>query len=441
MSELEQVVQAKTISQVGLLGCRNVVGVGVGYRTARRNVTAELSVVVLVRDKLPRAALSDFDLVPQEVGGVRTDVIEVGDIRPLNRLRLPASAENGHTARRRPAPGGVSVGHFQVTAGTLGCIVRDRLTGERLILSNNHVLANGNDAAAGDPILQPGPADGGEVGRDTLAYLERFSSIRYSNEPATCNVAQAYARFGNYLARVYGAHHRLQAYQAHPAAINRIDAAVARPVRPQDIIDEVFEVGPVCGTADAALGMSVIKSGRSSGYTTGTITILDATINVNYDFDRAARFDGQIVATPMSQGGDSGSLVLNAGERRAVGLLFAGSGQATIFNPIELVLDRLQVSLPAPASKSIERRSQIERAQAAKTAHAAELLELPNVVGVGLGLMRTGGVRGDEIGLVVMVERIVPEESLTPDERIPSEIDGVAVEVRVAGKVVAGSLH
>lgn len=438
MSDFEQVVEAKTVSQTALLARRNVIGVGVGYRAARRSLTTELSVVVLVRDKLPRAALSEFDLVPQEVGGVRTDVIEVGDIRPLNRLRGFAFAENGHTTRRRPAPGGVSLGHYLVTAGTFGCVVRDRASGERLILSNNHVLANGNAASAGDPILQPGPADGGEVGRDTLAYLERFVPIRYGSEPATCSVAQAYARFGNLLARIAGASHRLQAYQANPTAVNHIDAAIARPVHQGDILDDIFEIGPVCGTAPPALGMGVIKSGRTTGYTSGTITVLDAAISVNYGFDRSALFNGQVVSSPMSQGGDSGSLALTSNERRAVGLLFAGSSKATIFNPIQLVLDRLRVTLPEAAPKALPRRSAADRAQAVKTAHSAGLLALPNVVGVGLGLMRPDGNRGDEIGLVVLVERIVPEETLAPEDRIPAEIDGVPVEVRLTGKVTAG---
>jgi hypothetical protein len=47
----------------------------------------------------------------------------------------------------------------------------------------------------------------------------------------------------------------------------------------------------------------------------------------------------------MSKPGDSGSLLVAADSQQAVGLLFAGSDQTTIFNPIQAVLDGLQVSL------------------------------------------------------------------------------------------------
>src|SRR4030067_2386517 len=98
----------------------------------------------LVRQKVPPAALTAETMVPREINGVRTDIIQVGEIRALQ----------SRTDRWRPAPGGVSIGHFRITAGTFGCVVRDRASGSRLILSNNHVLANSNDASPGDAILQ-----------------------------------------------------------------------------------------------------------------------------------------------------------------------------------------------------------------------------------------------------------------------------------------------
>jgi hypothetical protein len=47
----------------------------------------------------------------------------------------------------------------------------------------------------------------------------------------------------------------------------------------------------------------------------------------------------------MSQGGDSGSLVVAGDSQNAVGLLFAGSAQSTIFNPIQAVLDCLELEI------------------------------------------------------------------------------------------------
>src|SRR3990172_2465471 len=136
MSEFEQVRQAKTFHKAALLNRPNVVGVGVGYKTTGKQETSDLCVVVMVRQKMPLVDLPEEAIVPQEVAGGRTDMVQVGFIRALE---TP-------TDRWRPAPGGVSLGHYQITAGTLGGVVYDRMTGERLILSNNHVMANSNNA-------------------------------------------------------------------------------------------------------------------------------------------------------------------------------------------------------------------------------------------------------------------------------------------------------
>jgi hypothetical protein len=266
---------------------------------------------------------------------VPVDVVEVGLLRTFQ----------ARTDRWRPAPGGVSLGHYKITAGTFGAVVRDRNTGDRLILSNNHVLANSNDAAAGDPVLQPGPADGGQMRTDTIAQLERFVPLVYDTAPAACDVATGVAEAANAVAQLLGSKHRLEALQSDPMASNAMDAAVARPVDDADILDEILEVGEVQGTAPAQLGMPVRKSGRTTSFTTGEITILDATVTVAYGAGRTARFDNQIVTSAMSQGGDSGSLLVAGDMQQAVGLLFAGSEQTTIHSPIQIVLDSLEVDI------------------------------------------------------------------------------------------------
>lgn len=428
MSLLEEIQQAKSAHRAALLARPNVVGVGIGYKTSRGRVLDELSVVVMVRQKLAPVSLSGADFIPREVDGVRTDVLEVGELRPLI----------DHTARFRPAPGGVSLGHYQVTAGTLGCVVRDQSSGARLILSNNHVLANRNDASLGDPILQPGPADGGTLERDVIALLERFEPIRFNEEPPTCSVAQAYAQFGNLLAHWTGSHHQVQVVRADPGASNLIDAALARPILDSDLLDEILEIGPINGEIEAELGMPVSKSGRTTAFTSGSINILDATVTVNYGNSRTATFEKQIVTTPISEGGDSGSLLVASEGKQAVGLLFAGSSQATLYNPIQAVLSALKVSLPGAQAKSlVDRRAEVEKAQAVKEAYTPALMAKPNVVGVGLGLHRAEGQRTEQIGLVVMVSEKLPEALLAPEDRIPAEIEGIPVDVRVVGEIKA----
>ena len=333
MSEQAQVAQIKELHKEAILARPNVVGVGTGYKVTEGHRTDELCVVTLVRQKIPKAGLPPGALVPQAVDGVSVDVIEVGDLRALR----------ARTDRWRPAPGGVSLGHYQVTAGTFGSIVRDRATGARLILSNNHVLANTNDAQQGDPILQPGAADGGQVDADTIAHLERFCPIDFKVSPPACSVATGLAGLANLLARLLGSKHRLQAIRSDQKASNLVDAAVARPLNDNDVLDEILEIGAVNGTTPAMLGLSVRKSGRTTGFSVGEITVLDATVTISYGPDRSARFENQIVTPAMSQGGDSGSLLVATDTLQAVGLLFAGSEQTTIHNPIRTVLDCLEV--------------------------------------------------------------------------------------------------
>lgn len=336
MTELYEVREAKAAHTAALMARPNVVGVGVGRRIADGVQTDELCLSVLVADKIAIEGLAPDSLVPSQLGSVPTDVVQIGTVW----------ANQAPTDKFRPAPGGVSIGHYQISAGTLGCVVRDRATGDRLILSNNHVLANSNSAQVGDPIIQPGGADGGTVTNDLIARLERFCPIDFGTSPGSdCGIASAYVDIGNAIAGLLGSRHRVTVLQTNPQAVNLVDAAVARPINDDDVLDEILHIGEVSGTVEGTLGMQVRKSGRTTGYTTGVITTIEATVSVNYGLGQVATFENQFVAGPMSEGGDSGSLVVALDSQAAVGLLFAGSAQSTIFNPIEAVLDCLDVEI------------------------------------------------------------------------------------------------
>lgn len=424
MSEFEQIRQAKSLHKAALLARPHVVGLGLGYKTTHGRMTTELSLVVLVRHKVPAMNLFPDQLIPQEVDGIRTDVLEVGDLRPLL----------GRTDRWRPAPGGVSIGHYRITAGTLGGIVYDRKTGDRLILSNNHVLANSNKASLGDPILQPGPVDGGQLGRDVIARLERFYPLRFNTEPAECRAAQVYVQLGNFLARAIRSRHQFQAQRYSLRRYNQVDAAVARPLIDAAVLDQNLEIGQIEDVTQPVLGMTVRKSGRTTSFTTGEILVTDATISIYYDPQRLATFEDQIVTTAMSQGGDSGSLLVASERPHAVGLLFGGSNQSTLHNPIKHVLDSLDVTLKTPAGEpKMVQRTAAEKAQAVKQAYQDTLMAKKNVVGVGIGLRHRNGQRTDELGLVVLVSKKVPQAFLDPQDIIPSEIEGIPVDVKEVG--------
>ncbi len=315
-----------------LLARDGVVATGVGYKVTGGRRTDTPAVICSVTRKRPIAQLAPGDLVPPMVAGVATDVIETGRIR----------AFQPPTGRFRPAPGGVSIGHRDITAGTLGCLVKKG--GETFILSNNHVLANSNDAQVGDAILQPGPVDGGTVARDRIAILEAFVPIRFQQPepPSQCSFATAVIALLNAGCRAIASRTRYRIVSIQQQE-NLVDAAIARPLNAADVADRIHEIGTIAGTASATLGMALKKSGRTTGLTTGAVDQIDVTVDVQYGPGQVARFTDQLLAGAMSQGGDSGSAVLDD-RSRLVGLLFAGSDTTTIINRIEHVFTALGVT-------------------------------------------------------------------------------------------------
>lgn len=248
------------------------------------------------------------------------------DLRPVNIIPTGPIDAYAHRHRERPSPCGISVAHVQVTAGTQGALARGR-SGPRmnrmLLLSNNHVIANSNAAAAGDPIVQPGPLDGGHDPADRIAILEKWVPMDFS-----------------------------------AAGVNYVDCATAwcwpDRVRREFIYRSggawaYFRVGST--PLPAVIGLPVGKSGRTTQLTSGRVIDVNASIRVNYGGGRVANFRDQITirgngTTLFSQGGDSGSLIWTWDSRRLpVGLLFAGGGQFTFANKIQRVLDALDITL------------------------------------------------------------------------------------------------
>lgn len=403
-----QLLEAQKRFQYQLLAKANVVGVGIGYKNAFGEPNDELAIVALVDRKKPATALHDSDKIPPEIQGVKTDVVETGQF-----YAQQAQPNTGARSAWRPViPGGVSIGHYKVTAGTLGVMVRDRLTGAYLLLSNNHVLANSNDALIGDPILQPAATDRGINPQDVVARLERFVPLAYIGDPISppapvqppppstpppsptqppappsepsapppspvqppapmpppassrCDIADAVVTLGNVLAALNGSDKRLSAMSvsaqsAPPSPVyatsvsaqmaiaeNAVDCAVAKPLNVTMFSNEIRYIGRISGVLSPSLNARVRKVGRTTDYTEGTITLVNATVDVGYNTavgPKTARFVGQVITSGMSMGGDSGSLVVDLSTGQAVGLLFAGSGTASIFTPIQRVLDALSV--------------------------------------------------------------------------------------------------
>jgi len=306
----------------------NVNGLAAGIKWKNGQPTGEPALLVLVDHKVAADELARSETIPKTLGGVQTDVLAIGAPTILPGGAVADAGIETLTRRARPAQSGYSVGHFRITAGTLGTCVYDILPGGGIsppvhgigvppryyILSNNHVLANSNLGLPGDPILQPGPYDGGVDPSDRIGRLSRFVPI------------------------VYG-----------PTSSNLVDAAIAEG-QFHDLDRGIYWIGAVDGwrrRTGVTVGMNVMKTGRTTSFTTGRITAISAIVTVGGYPGGSARFTDQIVTTNISAGGDSGSLVLTREGccRIAVGLLFAGSSVATIVNQIENVRALLRVEV------------------------------------------------------------------------------------------------
>ena len=327
--------------------------------------------------------------------------------------------------------------------GTLGSLVQK--SGTQYILSNNHVLARTNKAPIGEDIIHPGLIDQnpvcGKDNNDIVADLTALKTISFKT-----------------------------------GTTNTIDAAIAQirtgAVDTVDTTGSILDIGQVStSTVTPNIWMAVKKSGRTTGLTTGTITAINVTADIYYSKQcgigsQKARFVNQIMIGPggFSKGGDSGSLIVenvacsdaSPARPRAVGLLFAGSSSVTIANTIGNVLSAFGVSMVGGCSSSgkIEEKSLFRRmiawlfpaaraeqelpvnptavaaASQAKNRHENALLDIPGVVGAGVGL--SGVAQGQ-----VVIEVYVKELSEGLIRTIPKRLDGVSVEIVETGEIVA----
>jgi len=279
--------------------------------------------------KHPKQALAKKDIIPATVAGIPTDVIEVGYIRALQ----------GRTDRWRPAPGGVSIGHYKITAGTLGMtVLKD---GVKMILSNNHVLANSNNAQIGDEIFQPGPHDGGSSA-DTIAWLHSFVPIIFHGDDGDdwCLFSECYAKFFNFWAWLFRRTHRMRIFNTYQM-YNKVDCALAEPLIEDDLRGDILDIGVPNAFGEVVVNDKIIKSGRTSAYTSGSVQAVEAYVGVGYGGGRVAYFEDQIITSHMLDPGDSGSIVLREDKKTVVGLGFAGSAEVSIINRIANVRDGL----------------------------------------------------------------------------------------------------
>jgi hypothetical protein len=313
-------------------------------------------------------------------------------------------ARSDPTLKLRPAPLGYSVGHPLITAGTIGARVLNA-SNQVLLLSNNHVLANGNNASIGDPILQPGPVDGGTAA-DQIGTLHAFQAINFAGGNNTID-----------------------------AALALTNATVLSNTTPTDDgygmpAGQIWGDGNSDGVFDnknALLNQPVQKYGRTTKLTEGAVTGINATLTVCYEVlfifcIKSATFADQLVIEPggFSSGGDSGSLIVtDDANRNPVALLFAGSTQQTIANRIDLVLNTFDVRIDAGGSPP-----------------PADMLDVAIQSVSGPGSVTTGNTAN----IVVTIRNAGNQNVDTPfDVSLNDATDGVAVGTQSVAGLAPGA--
>jgi hypothetical protein len=292
---------------------QNITGAAFGRRTAHNERTDEPALVFYVLRKTPSRFLPLSRLLPRRmyIGGdcVEVDVVETGPLYPFS-----------FTSRERPAPSGISVGPpvigGTISAGTLGSLVTDLTDQSTCILSCNHVLANENAASIGDPILQPGSFDGGTDPNDRVATLKRFQTINATGNIVDCAIAQVVQSDAPLVIDQMQSTLMPTATPKHPAVGLLFAGGCNRTLlNPIDNVLSALNIQFLAGagsTITADVGMNVEKVGRTTEYTTSTISEIDVSATITYNFGPGA-FVNQIATMWMSNPGDSGSVVCSGG--------------------------------------------------------------------------------------------------------------------------------
>lgn len=348
-------------------------------------------------------------------------------------LVAPSLADGGANHQRRNTHLGVSGGNVNdasrsfCCSGTLGALVTDGST--QYILSNNHVLGRSDQAVAGEDVSQPGLIDNG------------------------CRIATVVADFTI----------------ASPLGSN-VDAAIAQlRSGAMDSTGFLEDIGvPSRSVVAPSVGLSVAKSGRTTGFTTGTIGSINTSVSVQYQRGCnsgkkfTVSYTNQVVinSSTFSAGGDSGSLIVtNNSAHNPVALLYAGSSSSTIGNPAGEVLSKLSAVLgrsltfvgsgtASPTTLNGSSQSGAEpfirgfggampqlplqasdRASAVLENYRANLMATPGVIGAGVGATSEND---SEPAIVIYVDRTSPgRPAFAPS------LDGIAVRVVYTDPFVA----
>lgn len=324
------------IDKIGIsaMGYKNVIGYSSAIKPKIRNniVTEDKAIRIYVTKKEPINQLRRDEIIPCTLGDYPVDIVEIGCINAL-------STPDPRRTHVRPLISGSSVGNYAITAGTLG-IPAKYTDGNLYAMSNAHVFhenPSSDTAPYEKRIVQPGAYDGGIATSDMIGEYFWHQRIFGNEEVSDCPVANTIQKILNKGFELGGAKTRFTTYVS---GTNHQDLAACKlldgiefdtsktwdfPLNDCELVARIFAGGsgtsvsckvqyqldagflPVLRySTDIKEGDVLIKSGRTSGFTQGTITDIDANVIVDYGNFTALHQD-VIFTSPMCEGGDSGS--------------------------------------------------------------------------------------------------------------------------------------
>ncbi len=225
----------------------------------------------------------------------------------------------GLTERLRPVPIGASLGsNKECLPGTVGAILERN--GRRYVLSANHILARENQARIGEDAVQPSRVDGSNEcdalpRRFVIGRLADYEPVHFDGTP------------------------------------NLMDAAIAELNTATTAATPRGMYGaPDDDAVNPAMGMAIMKVGRTTGQTTGTIVATDVEVTLSLPLGDAVYANQFLTTEVFGDFGDSGSLVVTRDRRHhPVGMVIGGdeTGSA-VCSPIRPILARFHARIARP---------------------------------------------------------------------------------------------
>jgi hypothetical protein len=269
---------------------------------------------VYVKRKVPLGHLSEKDIIPAEIDGVPTDVMEVGEMNALDQK-----------ANHRPIMGGISAMFAGGTACTLGWFAYDKLDDNKLvIIANNHCTCDVNKLSTGHGYVQTSPMDTAHGASTRIGGLKRYVPI----------VIDSYTNFWAQLI------HKIKCMIFRcPETYNPVDLGIVEIDDDIEVRRELYQLGSLMGKRRGTILEWVEKMGRTTGHTdNGVLIDNDWYGEVGYGDCKALMGPcGLISGTGFCKGGDSSSAIRFKSDQAMAGLLFAGSLTHSIFCHWDLI--------------------------------------------------------------------------------------------------------